>query len=685
MEVEVAAAMAAKVQPVPPWVTGSLPQGFLERDVAPQEEKWARPPLGMTRSVRQPGIQEEEMLALAPLRATIASVPRSRMIEYKLATMSAEAAVAEQAAMREAQSPQRWDGGTALGYTRVNLPLQRGVWKPEDDSRFGVVGGERGEEEPPGRPDASPPGRSRPKPKKKMKNPEQVALGFTRPDEEPLQKPILGGNTVVTYSVHNHAQVLPQVRTDGSEISPSDPRPFADTETEEEKRARVLRASSRTWLRTDKSAADMESGDGVGAVSAAPVETAEHKDRKVKAAQRQEQEGAARAVAVTSLLHLLGVDGTPEPADAMGAACLFATRVEANVERSYNAGTRYEGRLADKATLWRVLRDYLQEERFEVDEEGKISPVDLRRGFVQLGLVPTDDVFAHFITLCRQIADPEFDPVTSDQPIWLWEMRDMADRTDVDSTVSLEHVAGAIRQLAALGEPGDRKVTTFPRSENAAVAAQFIWHDEEGSFSVCKTDTISRQQSSSYKQWRPLFVGVICMHLLLGLWEDRAFGDYCTAFYLIEGAGLACVAVHALDCAITARLSASWTSDTALVARVVLTALMLADTLMCIVAAMAGADAAHYALALRPALAVLHPGAYSLRRELSRVYARRTPNHSLISKGISDRLLVFSGAVTALGYEGARGAYNRCAGCLRQLRSDASTRPAGAGARLPAD
>ena len=406
--------MAAKVQPVPSWVTGSLPEGFLEREVAPQEEKWARPPLGMTRSVRQPGIQEEEMLALAPLRATIASVPRSRMIEYRLATMSAEAAVAEQAAMREAQSPQRWDGGTALGYTRVNLPLQRGVWKPEDDARWGGTG--EHDEEPPGRPDASPPGRSRPKPKKKkMKNPEQIALGFTRPDEEPLQKPLVGGNTVVTYSVQNHAQVLPQVRTDGSEISPSDPRPFADTETAEEKRARVLRASSRTWLRTDKSidpAADMESGGGVGAVPAAALETEEHKDRKLKAAQRQEQEGAARAVAVTSLLHLLGVDGTPEPADAMNAACLFATRVEANVERSYNEGTRYEGRRADKATLWRVLRDYLVEERFEVDEAGKISPVDLRRGFVQLGLVPTDDVFAQLITLCRQIADPEFDPVT---------------------------------------------------------------------------------------------------------------------------------------------------------------------------------------------------------------------------------------------------------------------------------
>jgi len=213
----------------------------------------------------------------------------------------------------------------------------------------------------------------------------------------------------------------------------------------------------------------------------------------------------------------------------------------------------------------------------------------------------------------------------------------MADQMDVDSTVSLEHLAAAIRQLAALGEPGDRKVSSFPRGENAAVAAHFVWHDEEGSFCVCKTDAISRQQSSSYKQWRPLFIGVICLHLLLGLWEDQAFSDDST-FYLIECAGLACVAVHALDCAITTRLSASWTSDTALVARVALTALMAADTIMCIVAAVAGADAAHYTRALRPALLILHPGAYSLRRELSRKYTKATYRCSCFRASLTDCL-----------------------------------------------
>jgi len=155
-----------------------------------------------------------------------------------------------------------------------------------------------------------------------------------------------------------------------------------------------------------------------------PPETAEKREWAREAGERQEQEVAARSAAVGGLLRLLGVHETAEPKDPMNDACRFAQRVEANVERSFNEGTLYEGRRADKATLWRVLRDYLLETNVEANEEdkrqGRISPVDVRRGFVQLGLVPTDDVFAQLITLCRRIDDPDFDPVTSDKvSVWL--------------------------------------------------------------------------------------------------------------------------------------------------------------------------------------------------------------------------------------------------------------------------
>eukprot|EP01043_Picozoa_sp_COSAG02_P099195 COSAG02_NODE_35313_length_470_cov_1.059299_1_plen_135_part_10 len=126
-------------------------------------------------------------------------------------------------------------------------------------------------------------------------------------------------------------------------------------------------------------------------------EAAEKQEWSRKAGERQEQEVAVRSAAVEGLLSLLGVHQTAEPKDPMNDACLFAQRVEANVERSFNEGTLYAGRRADKATLWRVLRDYLLETNVEANEEnkreGRISPVDVRRGFVQLGLVPTDDIF----------------------------------------------------------------------------------------------------------------------------------------------------------------------------------------------------------------------------------------------------------------------------------------------------
>ena len=411
-----AAAAAEQPQAVPSWVVGSLPEGFLERAVAPQEAKWAgRPPIGASQSVRQPGAAEEELMALAPLRATLAAVPRSRMVEYRLATMSAEEALREQAAMREAQSPSRWAGGTALGFTRANLPLHGGR---ESDPRW-AAGTSEGTRDPgpPARPGGAP-GRARPKPKRKTA--EQVALGFARPDEQPLQKSVMGGRTLVSDSVENHVRVLPEARVDGSEISLSDPRPFTDTESEEEKRARTLRASSRTWLRTD----EPKGPPVVTSAAVEPPETAEKRAWAREAGERQEQEVAARSAAVGGLLRLLGVHETAEPKDPMNDACRFAQRVEANVERSFNEGTLYEGRRADKATLWRVLRDYLLETNVEANEEdkrqGRISPVDVRRGFVQLGLVPTDDVFAQLITLCRRIDDPDFDPVTSDKvSVWL--------------------------------------------------------------------------------------------------------------------------------------------------------------------------------------------------------------------------------------------------------------------------
>ena len=66
-------------------------------------------------------------------------------------------------------------------------------------------------------------------------------MGFARSDKKPLQKSVMGGRTLVSDSVENLVRVLPEARVDGSEISLSDPRPFTDTETEEEMHSRCER------------------------------------------------------------------------------------------------------------------------------------------------------------------------------------------------------------------------------------------------------------------------------------------------------------------------------------------------------------------------------------------------------------------------------------------------------------
>ena len=224
---------------------------------------------------------------------------------------------------------------------------------------------------------------------------------------------------------------------------------------------------------------------------------------------------------------------------------------------------------------------------------------------------------------------------------------------DVDSTVSLEHLAQAIRELAALGEPGERRVSDFPRSENAAVAAHLVWHDEEGSLQICRTDCSSRRLSTRHRQYRPAMIAVTGLLLVLGIWEDQVDYDNDASaesanttthlFYLVQMLSLACVAAYAADCAITKRLAASWSSDFGLVARVALTALIFADSLAYLSTVAVAGDKYPTRMfdsrVLRPALLILHPGARPLRFQLVRVLSLFSATWELVSMFL---ILVFS-------------------------------------------
>ena len=158
----------AAVQPaaVPAWVAGSLPPDFFaaqevdargavvrQRGTGPPEGQWSRPQLGTARSVKSPS--EADLGELASLGETLADARRTRMLAYRLQSEATERTAYEQELHEVHRSAKRWAGGS--NYTRVGLP--RSAVRGEEQR--GSAG-----EQPPGRPSAAPPSRSRPKPRR---------------------------------------------------------------------------------------------------------------------------------------------------------------------------------------------------------------------------------------------------------------------------------------------------------------------------------------------------------------------------------------------------------------------------------------------------------------------------------------------------------------------------------------
>ena len=588
----------AAVQPaaVPAWVAGSLPPDFFaaqevdargavvrQRGTGPPEGQWSRPQLGTARSVKSPS--EADLGELASLGETLADARRTRMLAYRLQSEATERTAYEQELHEVHRSAKRWAGGS--NYTRVGLP--RSAARGEEQR--GSAG-----EQPAGRPSAAPPSRSRPKPRRGAA---AVPLGFAHADGEPLHHPLASGTTILTDPVQNRPRLLPGKRTTGSEIAPSDPRVFDGSETEEQKRARVLRSSARLWLQPER-----KPSSSAARCQPAP-EAAEQTERRTKAAARDSQLEAARGAAVDKLLRLLGVQEVQLPLDPDSEACIFAQRLEAHIERCYNEGKLSAGRRADKATLFRVLRDYVEGEHVS-----GIAPEDLRRAFVQLGQVVPSAAFQELVQLCRHIAEPAADH--SDEP-------------DMVSPIELEHLADGIRQLAARAEPLTRKVCSFPEEEKAAVAAHLVWRDDDA-LCVGKTDAASRNRAVRYQSLEACFQFAAVFHVIIGLWQDEPADD--TDSHVAAYLDLLCVAVHAADCVIQARLSASWKSDTVLCAKAVMTSALAVDSVASF--AVGGAPQAR---ALRPAFLVLVAGC--LRREADRALRLLRATSELVVVGLA--------------------------------------------------